>query len=238
MGIRKKGAPRIRTCIVLPFALSLIILLVTSAPASAQRASRRKPPARTQEEIRKRLAQPVAFEFKCEPFRDVLRFLTTISGINIFVDENIFELLGKYEDCSGKSVNQPEIFVTVQASNMSLESALHAMLKQHGLVFSVERDHVFITASEEVVEKEGRTKEDRPRPARRANIKVKSVFDPTMSGTYMARLEIGGRKQFVKEGDQFDDYEVLRIDGEGQCVTLRKSGSAREEDFCVTTRVE
>ncbi|MEW5902401.1 MAG: tetratricopeptide repeat protein, partial [Acidobacteriota bacterium] len=65
------------------------------------------------EAIMKELSQPVAFEFECEPLRDVLRFLTTITGINILVDEDIFEEFGKEEDCFGNVVDREEIFVTI-----------------------------------------------------------------------------------------------------------------------------
>lgn len=110
-----------------------------------------KPPPRTikefgaREAIMKELSQPVAFEFECEPLRDVLRFLTTITGINILIDEEIFEKFGENKDCYNKKVERKEIFVTIHVSELPLESALNGMLRQHGLGFSIERDFIYIS---------------------------------------------------------------------------------------------
>jgi type II secretory pathway component GspD/PulD (secretin) len=100
---------------------------------------------RPREEIMKELLQPVAFEFECEPLRDVLRFLTTITGINILVDEEIFERFGYYEDCYGNEVDRAEIFITIHVSELPLESALNGMFRQHGLGFSIERNFIYIS---------------------------------------------------------------------------------------------
>jgi type II secretory pathway component GspD/PulD (secretin) len=97
------------------------------------------------EAIMKELSQPVAFEFECEPLRDVLRFLTTITGINILIDEEIFNLYGSYRDCYDNTVDRLEIFVTIHVSDLPLESALNGMLRQHGLGFSIERDFIYIS---------------------------------------------------------------------------------------------
>jgi type II secretory pathway component GspD/PulD (secretin) len=100
---------------------------------------------RPREEIMKELLQPVAFEFECEPLRDVLRFLTTITGINILVDEEIFERFGMFEDCYGNEVDREEIFITIHVSELPLESALNGMFRQHGLGFSIERNFIYIS---------------------------------------------------------------------------------------------
>jgi type II secretory pathway component GspD/PulD (secretin) len=100
---------------------------------------------RPREEIMKELLQPVAFEFECEPLRDVLRFLTTITGINILVDEEIFERFGYFEDCYGNEVDRAEIFITIHVSELPLESALNGMFRQHGLGFSIERNFIYIS---------------------------------------------------------------------------------------------
>lgn len=97
------------------------------------------------EAILKELAQPVAFEFECEPLRGVLKFLTEITGINILTDEEIFEEFGKKEDCYGNKVERNEIFVTIHVSELPLESALNGMLRQHGLGFSIERDFIYVS---------------------------------------------------------------------------------------------
>ncbi len=97
------------------------------------------------EAIMKELSQPVAFEFECEPLRDVLRFLTTITGINILIDEEIFTKFGQTKDCYNKKVERREIFVTIHVSELPLESALNGMLRQHGLGFSIERDFIYIS---------------------------------------------------------------------------------------------
>jgi len=72
----------------------------------------------TREAILKELSQPVAFEFECEPLRDVLRFLTSITGINILVDEEVFEKFGVEEDCYGNEVDRNEIFITIHVSEL------------------------------------------------------------------------------------------------------------------------
>jgi type II secretory pathway component GspD/PulD (secretin) len=97
------------------------------------------------EAIVKELSQPVAFEFECESLRGVLKFLTEITGINILVDEEIFEEFGKEEDCYGNKVDRKEIFVTIHVSELPLESALNGMLRQHGLGFSIERDFIYVS---------------------------------------------------------------------------------------------
>jgi type II secretory pathway component GspD/PulD (secretin) len=97
------------------------------------------------EEILKELSQPVAFEFECEPLRDVVRFLTSITGINILTDEEIFEKFGEMVDCYGNEVDREEIFITIHVSELPLESALNGMLRQHGLGFLIERYFIYIS---------------------------------------------------------------------------------------------
>ncbi|RJP65376.1 MAG: serine/threonine protein kinase [Candidatus Abyssobacteria bacterium SURF_17] len=64
-------------------------------------------------------------------------------------------------------------------------------------------------------------------------IRIKSVFDPNGSGSYIAIMELNKRSRFVREGDRIDAYEVVRMDGEKQCLILRESSSEREREFCV-----
>ncbi len=97
------------------------------------------------EAILKELSQPVAFEFECESLRGVLKFLTEITGINILVDEAVFDEFGKDQDCFGNKVDRKEIFVTIHVSELPLESALNGMLRQHGLGFSIERDFIYVS---------------------------------------------------------------------------------------------
>ena len=65
-----------------------------------------------------------------------------------------------------------------------------------------------------------------------ASIKVKSVFDPTQSGSYIAIIEVDKRSRIVKEGQQFDDYEVQRIDGVKSCLSIRMRALDEEREFC------
>jgi hypothetical protein len=68
-----------------------------------------------------------------------------------------------------------------------------------------------------------------------AAIKVKSIFDPTRSGSFIAVIEADKITRFVKEGESFEGYEVQRIDGVRNCLTIvrRGSGSAKgEREFC------
>lgn len=68
-----------------------------------------------------------------------------------------------------------------------------------------------------------------------ADIRVKSVFDPTQSGSYIAIIEVDKRSRIVKVGDQFGVYEVERVDGVRNCLTIYWS-QAKEVDnrkeFC------
>jgi hypothetical protein len=65
-----------------------------------------------------------------------------------------------------------------------------------------------------------------------ATIKVKSVFDPTQSGSYIAIIEVDKRSRIVKEGQQFDDYEVQRVDGVRSCLSIRMKTLDEEREFC------
>jgi len=65
-----------------------------------------------------------------------------------------------------------------------------------------------------------------------AELKVKSVFDPTQSGTYIAIIELDKRSRIVKEGQQFEGYEVLRIDGVRRCLTVSRRDTKDEKEFC------
>ena len=65
-----------------------------------------------------------------------------------------------------------------------------------------------------------------------AELNVKSVFDPTQSGSYIAIIEVDKRSRIVKEGQQFEGYEVLRIDGVRGCLTVSRRDSKDEKEFC------
>ncbi len=66
-------------------------------------------------------------------------------------------------------------------------------------------------------------------------IVIKSIFDATRSGSYIAIIEVDKRRRFVKEGEHFGEYEVRRIDGVKKCLTIVRRGSGSEGDekeFC------
>ncbi|MBI5118707.1 hypothetical protein HZA56_19740 [Candidatus Poribacteria bacterium] len=65
-----------------------------------------------------------------------------------------------------------------------------------------------------------------------ADIKVKSIFDPTHTGSYIAILEMNKRSRIVKEGEQFEGYEVRRIDGVRNCLTMIRREWKDEKEFC------
>ncbi len=69
-------------------------------------------------------------------------------------------------------------------------------------------------------------------PKKWAEINIKSIFDPTRSGSYIAIIEINDRRRFVKEGDQFDEYMVYRIDGVKNCLTIERRGEEQKREFC------
>jgi len=68
-----------------------------------------------------------------------------------------------------------------------------------------------------------------------AKVVIKSIFDATRSGSYIAIIEVDERRRFVKEGERFGEYEVRRIDGVKKCLTIVRRGSGSEGDekeFC------
>jgi hypothetical protein len=65
-----------------------------------------------------------------------------------------------------------------------------------------------------------------------ADIRVKSIFDPTHTGSYVAILEMNKRSRIVKEGEQFEGYEVRRIDGVRNCLTMIQREWKDEKEFC------
>jgi len=75
-------------------------------------------------------------------------------------------------------------------------------------------------------------KEEEQKKVEWADIKVKSIFDPTQSGSYIAIIEVDKRSRIVKEGQQFDDYEVQRIDGIKSCLRIRLRALGEEKEFC------
>ena len=84
---------------------------------------------------------------------------------------------------------------------------------------------------------EGPDKTDGEKEAVWAEIIIKSVFDATRSGSFIAIMEVDKKRMFVKEGQQFGDgdYQVTRIDGVKKCLTIVKRGSQSEEnkkEFC------
>jgi hypothetical protein len=67
-------------------------------------------------------------------------------------------------------------------------------------------------------------------------IEIRSIFDITKSGNFIAIIEINGKREFKKEGETFlDQYEVRRIDGVRNCLTIVKRGAKsgeNEREFC------
>ena len=68
-----------------------------------------------------------------------------------------------------------------------------------------------------------------------AEIRIKSVFDPTKSGNYIGIIEVDKRSRIVKEGDLFNEYEIQRIDGVRNCITIYWREAKSEDntrEFC------
>ncbi len=64
------------------------------------------------------------------------------------------------------------------------------------------------------------------------DIILKNIFDPKQSGEYVAILEVDNTRKYVREGKRLDGYEVVSIDAEEECVTIGRSGSREEREFC------
>jgi len=138
-----------RIAVVLAIALGFSTLPPTLKYACADsdpQASADVAPADTEEEILERLLQSVGFELECEPLREVFTFLTCVTGIDFLVDEGVFEQFGKKEDCFGKPLERNEIFINMRVKELPLETVLGAMLRQRGLAFSIEGDHIYVAA--------------------------------------------------------------------------------------------
>lgn len=62
---------------------------------------------------------------------------------------------------------------------------------------------------------------------------VKSVFDPTGSGDYIAIIRMNARSKMLREGEEFDGYEALKIDGPKKCITITRKDTNEKRVFCV-----
>ena len=91
-----------------------------------------------------------------------------------------------------------------------------------------------LAAKKDIFEEPARERRDRgeDKPKEWAQINVKSIFDATRSGSYIAIIEVDKRRRFVKEGEQFDEYTVQRIDGVRNCLTIVRRGEEGEKEFC------
>jgi type II secretory pathway component GspD/PulD (secretin) len=178
------------------------------------------------EAIVKELSQPVAFEFECESLRGVLKFLTEITGINILVDEEIFNEFGEEEDCYGNKVERKEIFVTIHVSELPLESALNGMLRQHGLGFSIERDFIYVStpdvlrgSSFEQIETRFYHLKD---TSRIALPKLESSGGQTTSSLGGKALNIIGRQSVISGLREIDGSKVLELDSGFEAMSVPK----------------
>ena len=80
-------------------------------------------------------------------------------------------------------------------------------------------------------------KPDGDQPTEWPTIVIRSIFDATKSGTFIAIIEINGKRAFMKEGEVFlEFYLVRRIDGVRNCINIvkrgSKSGEEEEREFC------
>jgi len=91
-----------------------------------------------------------------------------------------------------------------------------------------------VTTKKDIFEEPARERRERgeEKPKEWAQINVKSIFDATRSGSYIAIIEVDKRRRFVKEGEQFEEYTVQRIDGVRNCLTIVKRGEEEEKEFC------
>lgn len=95
--------------------------------------------------------------------------------------------------------------------------------------------HTYIDVTDEGIFKKPEREEpgkEPEKPKEWAQINVKSIFDATRSGSYIAIIEVNKRRRFVKEGEQFDEYRVERIDGVKNCLTIERRGEEEKREFC------
>ena len=77
----------------------------------------------------------ISLNFSDTPFQDVIRYIHTISGINIVVDPKIIQTF----EIEGTRVN-------LQVNSLKLDDALQILLQFHDLVYLFKDDVLFITS--------------------------------------------------------------------------------------------
>jgi hypothetical protein len=103
--------------------------------------------------------------------------------------------------------------------------------------FSIETQLALTDESIFVMPEPGEKPTEDDKPDEWPTIDIKSIFDATKSGNFFAIIEVNGKREFMKEGGIFHEhYEVRRIDGVRNCLTIvnrrSKGGKEDEREFC------
>ncbi len=164
--------------------------------------------------LRAELRQPCTFDFEEQELSKILLLLSSIThGIDFSTSEEI----GRRK-------------TSVTAVKLSAFESLQILCSQHDLTLEQDGENSLILQG-------GTNSIKAPRKLTESQaeewpeIKVVSVFDPKQSGNYVCIIEMNGRRRFVKEGDEFSDLRVLRIDGTENCITASHP-SLGERTFC------
>jgi cell division septum initiation protein DivIVA len=100
------------------------------------------PDQRHEDEIRRVLAEPTQIEIVDMPLRDVMRHLSDLHKIQILSDVKALEDVGASSDTQ----------ITFHVKNISLESALDLMLKDHDLTWIIQNGVLQITSNDRASE--------------------------------------------------------------------------------------
>jgi hypothetical protein len=201
-----------------------------------------------------RLSQPVSFEFECEPLREALKAITAMTHIDFLVDEDALQQVENQDDCSGKAVDEKQIFITAHAQGIPLESALERMLKTHGLAFSQEEDYILVSTPANlqestspkrlVVMKDGTVQhtclewvEGPPEPVKTnwEDVRIDRIYESSQAGPSVVFLIVEDRGTLLTEGGDTFGFEVLRIYESRGCAIIRRLYSRDEKEICIET---
>lgn len=141
------ATPRVCAALVLAAVLSLS-LPVPSAPAAEPEPRSisirlNSPDQQQEDEIRLVLTQPTHIEMVDMPLSDAIQYLSDLHNIQILIDHKALEDAGA----------SAETLITFKVENISLESALELMLRDHDLTWMVSNGVLLITSNDRASER-------------------------------------------------------------------------------------
>ena len=71
-----------------------------------------------------------------------------------------------------------------------------------------------------------------PNSGRALNLEVLG-FQELTNGTWKVRIRSASRRGWYSEGDAFESYEILSIDGESECIIVYAEELDGREEICI-----